>query len=110
MFSFGKQNAAKASKVQQPMEAIIECKTADDTKKREQHTGCYGFIRAWVEKRSLKKKEKKLKKKGTMDKNFSDIITKVQKSPKFYEADDSANIGLVIDAWEAGGVKRIALN
>ncbi|XP_060567165.1 uncharacterized protein LOC132725954 [Ruditapes philippinarum] len=59
-----KQNATKSSKVQQPMEAFIECKPADDMKKRGQHPGCFGFIRAWLEKRSLKKKEKRLKKKG----------------------------------------------
>jgi hypothetical protein len=75
------------------MEAFIECKPADDTKKHMQHPGCFGFIRAWLEKRSLKKKEKRLKKKA-----------------KFYEADDTANIGLVIDAWETDGVKRIAFN
>jgi hypothetical protein len=105
-----KQNATQAIKVQQPMEAIIGCKTADDTKKHEQHPGCFGFIRAWMEKRSLKRKDKKLKKKGKMDEHFSDIITKIQKSPKFYEADDWANTGLVIDAWETDGVKRIAFN
>jgi hypothetical protein len=90
-----KQYATQAIKVQQPMEAIIECKTTNDTKKREQHPGCFGFIRAWVEKRSLKRKEKKLKKKGTMDENFSDILTRIHKSPKFYEADNTANTGLL---------------
>ena len=68
-------------KVHKPIEAFLE-EPADDNKKRGKFLGCFGFIRACLEKRRMKRIEKELMKKSKADENmkdldFSDVIVRI---------------------------------